>query len=338
VWLGGVLALCCAEYSHTTRIVDGRQVDGRPIPAEAYAAYLEGAAFEARGESERAVASYLVALDADPESATLHTALARALCRLDRQEAEQEFEVAVDLDPHYEPAHRERARCALHSKDPRAALRHAERAVVAAPFEYTSTEVLVDALVSLGRRAEARRVLWGYLAIAPDAPGARTRMLELSPELEGLTDTPELSLRAALRDGDDDHAVEIALQQRLGRVELARRALMEARPDLALEQSRMVLLADPSNSDARAVALLAAFVLEDTRAYRASLRDGWHEHRLPSEASGPVLAELIAARAGAAAANAFLDALARARAEEPKPAPQRPLPHELWERRRRDAE
>jgi hypothetical protein len=106
-------------------------------------------------------------------------------------------------------------------------------------------------------------------------------------------------------------------------------------------QSRIVLLADPSNSDARIVALLAAFGLEDGRAYRASLRDRWPVHQLPSERSGVLLAELLEARAGQPAAQAFLDALDRAleqkRAARTSPSdPEAPLPHELWQRLNRD--
>lgn len=327
-------AVGCAEYSHTTRIVDGREVAGRPISAEAYAAYLEGAALEARGEPARAVASYLVALDADPESPEIHTALGRALCANDPQEAEETFEAALELDPHYEPAHRERARCALAEGSPAHALVHAERALLAGPYEYGATEVLLDALVALGRTARARRVLWGFLSLHPDHPLARRRLLELDAESQSQVPTPDRALLEALREGDDERAVRLALEQRLGRVELARIALEHARPDLALIQSGLVLRADPSNSDARIIALLAAFVLEDGRTYRASLRDGWHAHALPSERGGAILAELLTARAGESAASAFLAGLARVRAaaELPTESPP-PLPHEVWERR-----
>jgi hypothetical protein len=147
---------------------------------------------------------------------------------------------------------------------------------------------------------------------------------------------PDVEIAEALRDGDDQRAVDLALAQRLGRVELARRALEQARPDLALEQSLLVLRADPSNSDARILALVAAFVLEDGRAYRKSLHDGWHAHTLPSDRVGASLAELLEARAGKPAARAFLEGLARRRAAvaaAPAP-PATPLPHEVWEQKR----
>jgi hypothetical protein len=173
----------------------------------------------------------------------------------------------------------------------------------------------------------------------PNSKQARARLAQLSPELRQVDPDPDLEIAEALRDGDDRRAVDLALAQRLGRVELARRALEQARPDLALEQSLLVLRADPSNSDARILALVAAFVLEDGRAYRTSLHDGWHAQTLPSDRVGASLAKLLEARAGKLAARAFLEGLARRRAvvaAAPAPAATA-LPHEVWEQKRAES-
>lgn len=329
--LVGLFAACwslagCAEYSHTTRIIEGRVVHGRPISAEAYAAYLAGAMLEAEGRPREAVQRYQEARDADPESVEIQTALGRATCQFAPRDAEDEFLAAIELDEHYEPAHRERARCALRRESLAAALIHAERALLAAPFEWAATEVMVDALLAADRADDAQRYLWGFLAATPDHGLARERLRRLGATVPHAADPLEL----ALREGDDEKAVAIAKERRLGEVELARIALFAARPDFALTRSQLVLFADPSNSDARIVSLLAAFVLGDGRAYRASLRDLWREHSVPSRESAEVLMTLLRVRVGNAAAEAFERAHERALATPDPTALPEPLPHEVW--------
>jgi tetratricopeptide (TPR) repeat protein len=329
--LGCCSLLACAEYTHTTRIIDGREVMGRSIVPEAYAAYLAGSALEAQGDPRRAALEYRVAIDADPDSVEIQTALARVTCAFDRGAAEDEFLAALELDPHYEPAHRERSRCALLRQAIAPAVIHAERAMIAAPFEWSATLVMVDALIAADRPEDARRYLWGFLALNPEDPRVLERLRRLGEAVPDEVNPLEL----ALREGDDRAAVAIALERRLDQVELARIALFQARPDFALAHSQMVLFADPSNSDARIVSLLSAFVLGDMRAYRASLRDLWREHTVPSAESAEVMMDLLRARVGGAAAETFARAHERALAAPPALDEDRgALPHEVWQRPR----
>lgn len=334
-WLTALVLSGCAEYASTTRMVDGRVVAGRPIPAEAYAAYLTGSVLEARGKPELAARSYRAALDADPEAVEVRTALARVTCAFAPDRADDEFAAALELDGDFEPLHREWARCALARGQKAQALAHARDALRSAPSEWAATEVLVDVLESSGQGAEAARYLWGFVALAPDDPRPLER-LDALYEGAGPAVDP---LRAALREGDDRRAVTLALERRMSDVELARTALEEARPDFALTRSQLVLFADPANSDARIVALVAAFLLEDGRAYRAALRDLWRDHALPSPEQAEALARLLRARVDGEAAALFLSAHREAVERGRPPPPSAPLPHELWlERREGDSE
>jgi hypothetical protein len=208
-----------------------------------------------------------------------------------------------------------------------AALIHAERAMLAAPFEWPPTQIMVEVLVASDRKEDAERWLWGFLALSPEHGPAREQLRKVG----GVASEPVDALELALREGDDRAAVAVALERRLGEVELARIALFAARPDFALTRSQLVLFADPGNSDARIVSLLAAFVLGDGRAYRASLRDRWQDHSVPSSEGAEVLMDLLRVRVGAVAAEAFQRAHERALASPPPPPDATPLPHEVWQ-------
>jgi tetratricopeptide (TPR) repeat protein len=259
----------------------------------------------------------------------VQASLARASCSFAPDRADEEFAAAVELDPSFEPTHRDWARCLLARKRPEEAIRHARRALHAAPAEWPATEVLVDALESAGRPREAARYLWGFAALAPTDPRPLERISGSGNSLPAQP-SPD-SLRIALRDGEDGKAVAIALERRMNDVTLARFALEEARPDFALSRSQLVLRADPANSDARIVVLLAAFVLEEGRAYRSALRDLWRDHTLPSPDHAKELAMLLRVKAGEEAATLFLSAHGEALLREVEAEPRRPLPHELWQ-------
>jgi tetratricopeptide (TPR) repeat protein len=328
-----ILTQGCAEYASTTRIVNGREIVGRSISPEAYSAYARGMVFEARGKPQLAVRAYRAALEADPDAVEVQAALARASCSFAPDRADEEFATAAELDPSFEPTHRDWARCLLARKRPLEAIRHARDAFRATPAEWPATEVLVDALESAGRHREAARYLWGFAALAPWDPRPLERISGRPRDSLHAEPAPD-PLRIALRDGEDGKAVSIALERRMNDVTLARFALEEARPDFALSRSQLVLSADPRNSDARIVVLLAAFVLEEGRAYRSALRDLWRDHTLPSPAHAKELAMLLRVKVGEEAATLFLAAHGEAVLREVETEPRGPLPHELWQESR----
>src|SRR5689334_18967344 len=121
----------CASSSTVTRSVRGRLVRGRFVTDDAYAAYLRGALLEAQGNREAALTAYAEGARYDPESPELLTKIGALIC--ERQDATGNgtgarsgaaFDRAAAIDPDYEEAWTERARCHLK----RGQLAEAERA------------------------------------------------------------------------------------------------------------------------------------------------------------------------------------------------------------------
>jgi hypothetical protein len=352
-----LLGFGCDPYTYTTRIVDGREVQGAPIAPQAYAAYLEGATWEAEGKLAAALDAYDRARDADPDNAELQTAFARVVCRAAPERRAAEFEKAIELDPSYEPSHREQAYCALRHDDNALALLAAERALNADPHGFAATEVMATVLLRQGKLEQAQRYWFAFTVLHPEQAAAQRALQQLRqlktqpPQSAPAANTlaaarlqrdepshflePELllpALRQALRDGDDSKAEALALEARLDRVEFGRLALSQARPDFALQKAQLVLFADPSHADARALSLLAALVLQDGRAYRSALRDRGEALALPSAGGAADLMRVLAIKVSPHAAELFHEAyLNVSAAPQMTPrAPTDPLPHEGW--------
>ena len=133
------------------RVVDGIEVRGRFVTDRAYASYLRGAEYEARGQSDDALAWYRDAARWDGDSPEIWTRIAALSCQAAVPEDEADlassaFARAAELDADYEPLWRERARCASRRGQTGAALLAARRAVALDPEREETVLLLVELL------------------------------------------------------------------------------------------------------------------------------------------------------------------------------------------------
>ncbi|MBK6516332.1 MAG: tetratricopeptide repeat protein [Polyangiaceae bacterium] len=153
------LAMGCVGRT-VTRSADGIVYEGRYISARAYEAYARGVIAEADGRLEEAIRAFRVASDLDDEGPEAPTRLGAVLCRRgDKDEAADAFEDAIDEDPTYAAAYRERARCALASEDPGLAIESAELASILDPDDVDAALLHVAGLERVGRYRDAARLV-----------------------------------------------------------------------------------------------------------------------------------------------------------------------------------
>lgn len=295
----------CASYSSTTRIFDGRTEEGSVISEEAYALYLRGALEEAAERWPQALEAYDRALRASPDSAPLHVRLGRVACKLGvGRRADAEFARAEALDPSYAPLFYGQAECAEQRGRHRAAVGYAERALGLASDDLAATLQLA-ALYERAREPQAAlTLLVSFAATHPDSDAGWSALWSLTQRqsdplwttlakersqsaaiasLPTATPCPPVSTEApgrkevlmALATGDAARARRIALNCRFGGVNLAELALAAGQPAFALREVQRVLGADPDNSEAFSMALLAAHrALDD-----AALEELLHKER-----------------------------------------------------------
>jgi tetratricopeptide (TPR) repeat protein len=320
------------KYTATVRVFDGREVNGRPVPSAAYAAYLKGARLEQLGQISDALSAYRTALSYDDDSVEIQTRIASLVCRTAPADADPEFADAISRDTGYADAWQAWSRCALSRKRPREALHLAREALRIAPSDFASTEVLVDALLARGDVAEAQRVLLGFVATFEQEPQAWSRVRQFAEAQGQAAWASEAkrryqALRAAngcascnadeqsgrsrlverLRNGDLIAARSISVELRLPPTQLAILAAELGQWELALKQAEWVLAIDPSDSDARLVALVAAYRLART-GEPSRLGESAERSRVSARAAA-LLARLLQERAGDPAAAALLAAL-----------------------------
>ena len=175
----GLLALSslttgCASSTAVTRSVGGRLVRGRFVTDDAYAAYLRGALLEAQGNREAALSAYTEGARHDPHSPELLTKIGALIC--DRQDGAggsssekpaAAFDRAAAIDPAYEEAWTERARCLIKRGQLEGAEQAARVAVSLDPNRVEPAVLLSLALERLGRIEEAKRWLEGLVVRSP---------------------------------------------------------------------------------------------------------------------------------------------------------------------------
>jgi tetratricopeptide (TPR) repeat protein len=319
----------CASPT-VARGVNGSVVEGRFISPRAYALYALGADAEARGQLEEALAAYTEAEGDDPESADIWVRIGTLRCRFGGRagDPDEAFERALGIDPDFEPAYREWARCAVATGRLDRALLRAEQAILLDPDRDEGALLRAEILDRLERPGDARRELraltirrpgsvegWralfaleirsGHIAAAEEA--AR-RVRELSPR-QG---DPLTELDLALSRGDLRRARRLALEADLPPAEIAVRAAALGRAREARGQAELVLGADPSSASAL-VALAAA---ADLTGDPAALAQAWSAvpgprdpAAAPSRLARLLLAELLERRVGREAAMAWLGSL-----------------------------
>ncbi|MFO0761648.1 MAG: hypothetical protein U0359_34720 [Byssovorax sp.] len=186
----------CAEGG-VVRVLDGREVLGRFIPDEAYAAYAEGEERAARGEVAEALASFERAARFDPESAEIWTRVGAIACKRSAagrgaSSADEAFRKAEAIDPTFAPLYRERARCyrdgepdrdeALKDRAARlaAALTASERAVALDGADVEASAIRASLLREAHRGDEARRLLEALIIRRPASAEAHLALYELA--------------------------------------------------------------------------------------------------------------------------------------------------------------
>lgn len=270
-----LVTIACGGYSTTTRLVDGRTLTGSPVAPQAYSLYLDATLKEASGEFGAARDSYLAALDFEGDSADLWTRVAVQSCRLELDSADDEFERALSLDAVYAPAWIGRSRCEFSRGNPERALTFAARAQRSAADDFETTEVLASTYEAMKAPEAALRQWVGYAVLHPEDPRGCQQLVRLASGHEQvhwryLANTcvssehrtngaaPVASIRAAIVSGDLDRARSLATDHRLPQLLVLELALEFGQPGLALAQARVLVAADPTAADVRALSLLAA--------------------------------------------------------------------------------
>ena len=151
--------------------------------------------------------------------------------------------------------------------------------------------------------------------LRPAPTAAQRTSLARAPPSGGSTNagTPEAApprsaIDRALLDGDLDRARELALRARMHASALAVRAAALGALQPALEQSALVLAADPSSSDARVAALVAADLATDAARFDRALEQLDDDPLEPGPLATWLLADLLRRRVGPDAAKAWLAA------------------------------
>lgn len=348
--------LCGCAEPLVARSVEGQIVEGRFISPLAYTLYAIGAVAEAHGDLPTALAAYEQAEESDPKSADIWTRIGAVRCRLSGEHVRvsDAFERAQSIDPDYEPAWREQARCDLEASRLESALKHADRAVLLDPDRDDGGLLRAEILRQLGRTEEARLTLraltirrprsvdaWRALHAlslrlgdATAAEQAAQRVRELvprpgdAPQRRAAARRPLAELDEALVAGEIRRARRLAQDADLPPAEVAVRAAALGRVREARDQAELVAGADPSSASALVALALAADLSGDEDALSSACDAilASRSARLgplvpPSSLARLLLAEVLVRRVGREAAVAWLGtpstSATRASAQDP---------------------
>lgn len=306
-------AFACGGYDSTTRLVDGQVITSYPIAPQAYALYLEATLQEASGNLTAARDTFVAATEFESKSPELWTRVADLSCRLRLPSADDEFVTALERDPWYAPAWIARSRCELGRGNSERALEFAKQAQISAANDFDTTDVLTTTLLRLGDTDGALRQWVGYTVLRPSDHRGWKRLAEVSDRAGDVVwaqwaNAAYRSLRAdpvtsqtATRAATEDHfafepmnqallrhdlatARAFATDQRIEQVVVLERALTLGRPQLALEQAKVLVTAYPESADVRALSLLAAARARDEASF--SLWSRLPERLTPLSARG----------------------------------------------------
>jgi tetratricopeptide (TPR) repeat protein len=292
-----VLILSACTREHVVRIFDGREVGGRWVSSEAYAAFTEASLEEARGNKAAAVAAYERAIAEDPENAAAWGRLGAVRCTAAPAVADRAFSRAEALDSELVGPWIARAECALERRDARGAVSYALRAAALSPRDHEANLLVATALERSGDTVAAGR--WRRaLALAPELPG------EAGAERRAAGD----ALERAFDDADTAELERAAIAARIGSAELSLRAVQHGRSDLASHFATLVLEADPANSDARIAALSSADLARDQESFSRWSKDVPRVNAPPSALGATLMEALLSRRLGPEAARAWASA------------------------------
>jgi tetratricopeptide (TPR) repeat protein len=339
VLLALLLGAGCASSYPVTRMVGGHRVQGRFVADQAYAAYLKGVVLETQGRFDAAAAAYEEAIVHDPDSAELWTRIGALRCSSPPKPGApasengpwDAFTRAAEIDPQYEETWTERARCHLRRGQLDQAVSAARVATSLDPDRLEPPLLLAQILERQGRIVEARQWLDGLVVREPTSAEAHEAMAGFAARTH---DDPrrEASLRAlsvlrpprvddkpfqrarptlaeidaALSNGEFERAQSLALSARVSSGALALRAAALGIVGFARTHAELVLTADPSDSDARVAAAVAADLARDDTALSTTV-SSLPEFSTPlSPLATLLMAELLERRAGSGVRQVWL--------------------------------
>jgi tetratricopeptide (TPR) repeat protein len=292
----------CAAGS-VTRVVDGEAVEGRPVAAEAYAAYAKAELFRAQGDRKQALRFLDQALDMDPGSPELVARYGEVLCdEAATPAALARFERALELDPRYAPAFLGRARCLGRLGRTREALADAVQAASLDPMSLDTTREVSKLLFTTGRPRDAWLWLEARVLLEPAARGPQALLLEAAEREHDVVRAERarhfLGTAAPV---DPPPTATVAI------------GTVSGAPLRALSQAERRLAADPEDTDAWAAGLVAADLVGDEDRFGKILR-ALGESPLPmAPGSLALLADLVARRCGTDAATSLMRGATQAR-------------------------
>lgn len=285
----------CHAGPEVTRLANGRDASGKWIHPDAYAAYLEGAIAEARGDAAHAASAYTRTIEEDPDAAEAWARLGAVLCLTAKVQANRAFlraqSLAVDLEDPWLAA----AECDLKRGNGKNAVENASRALALGPNDPEASRVLASALERTGDSPRARRVLHALTLLRPSMAPHTGR-----PVGEG-------AVLQALERGDVTAARSAARQERLPGADVALLALSMGRPDLASQMAELLLLSDEGDSTARIAALTSADLEHKDDGLARFARPLPSDRTRPSAPAAELMAELLSRRVGSDAARAWAE-------------------------------
>ncbi|HSC87600.1 MAG TPA: hypothetical protein VLC09_10035 [Polyangiaceae bacterium] len=238
-----LLGACAAPTKFERR--DGSLVyNARPVPPQAYSAYLRGLRAERQGNAAAAERAYTEATRADPAGGAAWAALGRLACPESPERAERWFDEGLEAAAEPAPIHVARSNCHRSRGHWAEAVADAQSAVELAPLDPAAAEALADAFEGQGdaNRARSVRLASKQLAAARGrATSAPTRPEDSTGDWTSVDRAlARGELRAARRAAPDGCTPGL----------LALRALALGQAQLAAEQAQWVLRADPEQIDA----------------------------------------------------------------------------------------
>jgi tetratricopeptide (TPR) repeat protein len=220
-----LLLACCAigcgfGSTEVVRMHDGRARAERFVNDRAYAASLEAAIAEARGDWPAAVAALQRARDEDPDAPDLEARLGLALCHLGKVEAALfAFDDALRSAEQRERAYTARAQCMLLRGDPVAARMDLLRAVADDPDALEPALVLVEVDLTRGDLKSARARAEEAALLHPSSATAQRVLAEVLVRAGDVAGAVEAASAASRLDDDEGaraRAAVIALADRSG--------------------------------------------------------------------------------------------------------------------------
>lgn len=245
------LALTACGSAQKVERRSGDHVEvGRGVPSRAYAWYARARYLHRIGELELAEHAYREVLSLDPKSGAAYAGLGAVHCAASREQAGETFARGRRRADEKVPVQVAQGRCELFWGEAERAIASARQAFVREPASPEVNALLVDALRSAGKDAEAtrfERAQWLYGGTKPPrSPSMPTRA----------------AVDRALQSGDLPLAEALSLET-MTQSELAVRALAFGHVEFARELAGLIALAAPDDRTAVLVLTLTRGASEE---------------------------------------------------------------------------